>query len=559
MNNESSIWLFLRKMRAPLIVLNMAHAIPVLLLTLVSGLDASGNTTHLTIFDAMYIVGYTATTIGFGEIPYAFSYPQRIVVLLTIYTAVPAWFYALGSLVSLFQDKTYLNAIKMNAFRRKVARLGQEFIIICGYNHASKLLIDQLNVDNLYRIVVIDKNPEKIEQLDIELYMPTIPSITADASMTSVLKSSGIQSQNCKYIITMFDDDQLNLKVSVRAHILNANLTIISRSSVRHGSENLLNIGVDHVIDIFDIIAKRIDFAFRSPYLFNLLHWVHGGNLHVSKSDILPTGKYIVCSKGRFGKTLQRILDKNNIEYTYLDINREIHEKVASDKEFFMQAGLEHAACIIAGTNDDAINLSIIATARGINPAIFAIVRENEVEEKSLFSHLRVDKIFILDHIAATDGYNYIDRPLTIPFIQELETLSNQQIQATLETITKRINKRPSLIEIHVNLKRMYALHTLCSQCSISVGQLLNNPYKDGEDLEIVILGIQRKHGGFILLPDDNVLFEPHDHILLATSKPSLDIFTTIVNHYYELYYVVHGVEAQRFNLPWKKKATLKY
>lgn len=555
MNNESSIWLFLRKMRAPLIVLNLAHAIPVLLLTLVGGIDAQGNPAHLTIFDAMYIVGYTATTIGFGEIPYAFSYPQRIVVLITIYTTVPAWFYALGSLIALFQEKTFINAVKMNTFRRKVSRLGQDFIIICGYNNASKLLIDQLNHDNFYRIVVIDKSPEKIEQLDIELYMPTIPSIVADASMTSVLKSSGIQSPNCKFIVTLFDDDQLNLKVAVRAHILNANLHIISRSSVSHGSENLLNIGVDHVIDIFDIIAKRIDFALRSPYLFNVLHWIQGGNLHVSKSDILPTGKYIVCSKGRFGKTLQRVLDKNNIEYTYLDINREIHEKVASDKEFFMQAGIEHASCIIAGTNDDAINLSIIATARGINPNIFAIVRENELEEKSLFSHLRVDKIFILDQIAAIDGYNYIDRPLTIPFIRELEKLSDQYVASTLLSITDRINKRPTLLEMQVNHTYMHALYEICYDSHITIGQLLNNPYKDGEDLEILILALQRSNGEFILLPDETTAIQQDDRILLATSKTSLEKFTTIVNHYYELYYVIHGVEAKRLRLPWGQKA----
>ncbi|MDP1785234.1 MAG: NAD-binding protein [Sulfuricurvum sp.] len=554
MNNESSIWLFLRKMRAPLIVLNLAHAIPVLLLTLVPGIDAQGNPAHLTIFDAMYVVGYTATTIGFGEIPYAFSYPQRIVVLITIYTTVPAWFYALGSLIALFQDKTYVNAIKMNTFRRKVSRLGQDFIIICGYNNASKLLIDQLNRDNLYRIVVIDKSPEKIEQLDIELYMPTIPSITADASMTSVLRASGIQSPNCKFIVTLFDDDQLNLKVAVRAHILNGSLHIISRSSVRHGSENLLNIGVDHVIDIFDIIAKRIDFALRSPYLFNILHWIQGGNLHVSKSDILPTGKYIVCSKGRFGKTLQRVLDKNNIEYTYLDINREIHEKVASDKDFFVQAGIENASCIIAGTNDDAINLSIIATARGINPNIFAIVRENELEEKSLFSHLRVDKIFILDQVAAIDGYNYIDRPLTIPFIKELANLSNDQVASTLLSITDRINKRPALIEIHLNHTHTHALYELCHDHQITIGQLLNNPYKDGKDLEIVILGIQRENGQFILLPNEDTVFQRHDHILLASTKTSLERFTTMVNHYYELYFVIHGVEAKRLRFPWLHK-----
>lgn len=394
MNNESSIWLFLRKMRAPLIVLNLAHAIPVLLLTLVPGIDAQGNPTHLSIFDAMYIVGYTATTIGFGEIPYAFSYPQRIIVLITIYTTVPAWLYALGTLISLFQDKTYIHAIKMNAFRRKVQQLGQDFIIICGYTDSAKLLIDKLNEDNLYRLIVIDKNSDKIEALESELYMPSIPAITADASMTDVLKSSGIQSPNCKFLVTLFDDDQLNLKISVRARILNEDIKIIARSGIKHGGENLTNIGVDHVIDIFSIIARRIDFALKSPYLFNLLNWVQGGNLHVSKTDILPTGKYIVCSRGRFGNTIQNTLDKNNIEYTYLDINKEVHEKVSSDQDFFLEAGILESSCIIAGTNDDAINLSIIATARAINPNIFAIVRENELEERSLFSHLRVDKIF---------------------------------------------------------------------------------------------------------------------------------------------------------------------
>ncbi|MCL4432892.1 MAG: NAD-binding protein [Epsilonproteobacteria bacterium] len=551
MNNESSIWLFLRKMRAPLIVLNLAHAIPVLLLTLVPGIDAQGNPTHLSIFDAMYIVGYTATTIGFGEIPYAFSYPQRIIVLITIYTTVPAWLYALGTLISLFQDKTYIHAIKMNAFRRKVQQLGQDFIIICGYTDSAKLLIDKLNEDNLYRLIVIDKNSDKIEALESELYMPSIPAITADASMTDVLKSSGIQSPNCKFLVTLFDDDQLNLKISVRARILNEDIKIIARSGIKHGGENLTNIGVDHVIDIFSIIARRIDFALKSPYLFNLLNWVQGGNLHVSKTDILPTGKYIVCSRGRFGNTIQNTLDKNNIEYTYLDINKEVHEKVSSDQDFFLEAGILESSCIIAGTNDDAINLSIIATARAINPNIFAIVRENELEERSLFSHLRVDKIFILDQIAALDGYNYIDRPMTLKFIDGISAFDNQKLVDTLLLITNRINKRPKLLELTIDYQHMYALTHCLEACPVTIGQILNNPYQDGIDLKIVILGIQRANGDFILLPNDNTHLERSDHILFATTIPSLKKFETIINHYYELYYVLHGVEAQRFKLPW--------
>lgn len=552
-NTEASIWLFLRKMRTPLIVLNLAHAIPVILLTLIPGTDAQGNPAHLSFFDAMYIVGYTATTIGFGEIPYPFTYPQRIVVLLTIYATVPAWIYALGSIIALLQEKTFIYAIKMNTFRRKVRHLGQDFIIICGYTDAGKLLIDKLNEDNLYRIVVIDKSIEKIEALQSELYMPSIPAIVADASMTDVLKSSGVQSPHCKFLVTLFDDDQLNLKISVRARILNEDLKIIARSGVKHGSENLVNIGVDHIIDIFSIIARRIDFALKSPYLFNLLSWVQGGNLHVSKSDILPTGKYIVCSKGRFGKTLQNTLDKNGIDYTYLDINKEIHEKVSSDQDFFLQAGISEASCIIAGTNDDAINLSIIATARTLNPKIFAIVRENELEEKSLFSHLRVDKIFIVDQIAALDGYNYIDRPMTFEFIEGISDFDKEKLVDTLLLITDRVNKRPALIEMAIDQSHMYALHQFVEHTPVTIGHLLNNPYRDGNDLEIVMLGLKRVDGTFILLPSSDTLFQANDHLLFATTRPSLETFRTIINHYYELYYVVHGTEAQRFTLPWQK------
>lgn len=547
MNNESTIWLFLRKMRVPLIVLNLAHAIPVVLLTIVPGTGDNGQPLHLSFFDAMYVVAYTATTIGFGEIPYAFSYAQRIIVFITIYSTVPAWIYALGSIIALLQEKTFTNAIKMNTFRRKVRHLGQDFIIVCGYTDAGKLLIDKLNKDNLYRIIVIDKSIEKIEALQSEMYLPSIPAIVADASMTEVLKSSGIESPHCKFLVTLFDDDQLNLKICVRARILNQGLRIIARSGIKQGGENLSNIGVDHVIDAFSIISKRIDFALRSPYLFNLLSWVQGGNLHVSKSDILPVGKYIVCSKGRFGNTLQKTLDNNRIEYTYLDINKEIHEKVSSDQDFFIQAGIMDAACIIAGTNDDAINLSIVATARSLNPKIFVIVRENELEERSLFSNLRVDKIFILDQIAALDGYNYIDRPMTFKFIDEIAKLDKEMYVDALLLITKKVNKRPALIEMEIDEHHMYALSRYLTEQSVSIAQLIRNPYRNGEDLEIVILGLERSNGEFILLPDESTLLQPNDHILFASTRPSLERFQLIVNHYYELYYVIHGVEARRF------------
>ncbi|MDQ1325170.1 MAG: voltage-gated potassium channel [Campylobacterota bacterium] len=554
MHHESSVWLLLRKLRTPLIVLNLAHAIPVLFLTLVPGADNDGNPYYLSFFDAMYMVAYTATTIGFGEIPYAFTYPQRIVLIITIYAAVPAWLYALGSIIALFQDKAFVYAIRMNTFRRKVRNLKQDFIIICGYTDAGRLLIDKLNEDNLYRIIVIDKNAEKIEALKSELYMPSIPAVVADASSTDVLKSAGVLSPHCKYLITLFDDDQINLKISVRARILNKKLKIIARSGLKQEGENLTNIGVNHVIDIFSIIARRIDFALKSPYLFNLYSWMQGGNLHVSKTDILPTGKYIVCSGGRFGKTLKKTLDKNHIDYIFLDVNKKIHEKVVSDQEFFLEAGIMEASCIIAGTNDDAINLSIIATARALKSDIFVIVRENELEERSLFSHLRADKIFMIDQIAALDAYNYIDRPMTFDFINTISFFEKEKLIDTLEHITNRVNKRPALMEFAINPNTMYALCDFLIHTPISMGQIINNPYHDGIDLEIAILGIKRENGEFILMPDDKTFLQLNDHLLIATIQPSLKRFMTIVNHHHELYYVLNAVEEKSIYIPFTKR-----
>lgn len=554
MRHESSIWLILRKLRTPLIVLNLAHAIPVLLLTLVPGADGEGNPIHLSFFDSMYVVAYTATTIGFGEIPYAFTYPQRIILLITIYAAVPAWLYALGSIIALFQDKAFIHAIRMNTFRRKVRNLKQDFIIICGYTDAGRLLINKLNEDNLFRIIVIDKNADKIEALKSELYMPSIPAVVADASSTDVLKSAGVLSTHCKYLITLFDDDQINLKISVRARILNKNLKIIARSGLKQGGENLTNIGVNHVIDIFLIIARRIDFALKSPYLFNLYSWMQGGNLHVSKTDILPSGKYIVCSGGRFGKTLKKTLDKNHMNYIFLDVNKKINEKVSSDQEFFLEAGIMNASCIIAGTNDDAINLSIVATARALKPDIFVIVRENELEERSLFSHLRADKIFMIDQIAALDAYNYIDRPMTYDFIDTISFFEKEKLIDTLEHITNRVNKRPDLLELAVNPNTMYALCDFLTHTPVTLGQIINNPYHNGIDLEIAVLGIKRKDGKFILMPEDKTPLQLNDHLLIATIQPSLKSFMTIVNHHHELYYVLHGVEEKTIYIPFTKR-----
>jgi len=76
--NDSSLWIILQRMRLPFVVILVTYTIAMIGLILIPGMDDKGDVYHMSIFDAFYFVTYTATTIGFGELPYALTHYQKI-------------------------------------------------------------------------------------------------------------------------------------------------------------------------------------------------------------------------------------------------------------------------------------------------------------------------------------------------------------------------------------------------------------------------------------------------------------------------------------------------
>jgi hypothetical protein len=105
---DSFLFLFLRRMRVPLVVLISAYSIATVGFTLIPGVDDQGNPWRMSVFEAFYVVSYTGSTIGFGEVPYAFSPAQRAWTMVSIYVTVIAWLFSIGSIVSLLQDPAYI-------------------------------------------------------------------------------------------------------------------------------------------------------------------------------------------------------------------------------------------------------------------------------------------------------------------------------------------------------------------------------------------------------------------------------------------------------------------
>jgi hypothetical protein len=176
---SAAVFLVLRRMRVPLVTLVLVFAISVFGLSLVPGEAEDGSPVRMTLFDAFYFMSYTATTIGFGELPHAFTHAQRLWVVVCIYLTVVAWAYAIGALLTLLQDRAFRQALAVQHFERKVRRISEPFLIVAGYGQTGALVVRSF--DRLGRqLVVLDTSADKIDALDLMPYRGDVPGLVAD-------------------------------------------------------------------------------------------------------------------------------------------------------------------------------------------------------------------------------------------------------------------------------------------------------------------------------------------------------------------------------------------
>jgi voltage-gated potassium channel len=229
---NNSLFIVLQKMRIPFLVIIITYTIAIIGLILIQGIDENGNPTKMSIFDAFYFISYTATTIGFGETPYTFTYPQRIWVTFSIYITVLGWFYGIGSLVSLLQDKLFIQEMQRTKFLRQIKNLNERFIIVLGYNQITKKIIIKA-LEQGVRSVVIEKDKSRINDLILENFTPTVPVLYSETYSVRVLEAAGITKRNCKAIVSLFEDDALNLKTTLIAKSLNKNVKVAVKSTTK--------------------------------------------------------------------------------------------------------------------------------------------------------------------------------------------------------------------------------------------------------------------------------------------------------------------------------------
>jgi voltage-gated potassium channel len=527
---SATIFLILRRMRAPLITLILIFAVSVLGLTLIPGQDDAGQPWRMSIFDSFYFMSYTATTIGFGELPYPFTDAQRLWVMGTIYLTVIGWAYAISALLSLLQDRAFRSALALQHFSRKVARLREPFLLIAGYGQTGELLgrsFDELG----RRFTVIDMRDARIDALELDTLRADVPGLVGDARNPHDLQVAGLGHPFCEGVLALTDDDEVNLAVTMAAALLRPELTVVARTTSAVVAERMRSFGDPSVINPFDRFGDHLRLALRSPAAYQLMTWLESGpgaELPPRASAPAP-GRWVVCGYGRFGRQFARDLRTEGLEVTVIEPRPadDDHDPQAdpgldlvvgdeSEPAVMARADLASAVGFVAGTDNDTTNLSLVAAARRTNPDLFVAARQNEPTSAALFTAMEVDALLVPTEMIAHEVYAQLSTPLLWRFVRELPGQDDDWAAGLIDRLTEECATRlGALWRVRLDRAEAPSLGPWLERGALTLGDLLRSPDDREQRLPAVPLLLLRGDE-CVLAPGDEFVLRADDHLLLA-------------------------------------------
>lgn len=520
---SSAIFLVMRRMRMPLITLIVVFAISVCGLALIPGVDADGKAVRVTLFEAFYFMSYTASTIGFGELPYPFTSAQRLWVTISIYLTVIGWAYAIGSLLTLLQDRMFRQALAFQRFTRKVARQREPFWLLAGYGRAGELLARDFDALG-QRIVVIDNASDRIETLDLASYHADIPGLVADAANPHHLDAAGLNHPCCTGVLALTGDEEINLAVTMAVALLRPELPVIASAVSVRVAQRMHALGTPTVINPFDRFGDHLRLALHAPASYQLLTWLEAGPGAAlpERGDPPTRGRWVVCGYGRFGREIAADLRAAGLEVGVIE--RANHGPAepgvivgdATDAAVLAQANLDSAVGLVAGSDNDTTNLLTLAAARRLNPRLFLAARQNRSTSAALFKAMRVDARLVPSEVIAHEVYAQISTPLLWQIIQQIPARSEAWAAELIARLQDNCGQRlPALWAITLNREQAPSLGNWLDEGRIALADLLRSP--DDRSLQLRVVPLLLMRGAATeLTPDGQTVLARGDRLLFA-------------------------------------------
>lgn len=558
---DNIVYIVFRRMRTPLLALIITYSLAILGLVLVPGQDPQGNTWHLSFFHAFYFVSFMATTVGFGEIPYEFTDAQRLWATFSIYATVVAWVYSIGAVIALLQNQTFLRALREDVFAMRVKRLREPFHLVCGYGDTGRELVESLTERDKH-VVAVEIDQDRVSGLKLENLRQYVPAISGDAGRPQILLDAGLRHSKCTSVVAVTNKNEINLKIAITSKQLREDITVICRADSLEVEANMASFGTDYIVDPFDTFASLLAIALQAPCMYLLHEWLSGMSDELLQEPIYPPsdGFWILCGYGRFGKAVYKYLQQQGIRTVIIEAYPNTTGSPpegcvigwGTEAVTLQEANIEKAVGLVAGTHDDTNNLSIIMSARELNPDLFIIARHNLRENQALFDAAEANLVMYPARIIADKIRVLLGTPLHNEFEQLARFKDDEWACELISRIVAVTTKEvPEVWEVTLNRQDTHAVCTAVSEGSeVIIDHIITDPRERSHRLPCVALLLKRANST-ILVPEANTRLRENDHLLFCGQPQAADRMDWTLQNEHALSYVLTG-EAPPQGWVWK-------
>lgn len=539
----------LREMRPPLILLILVYSLGIGVMVLIPGIDG----TPMGMFHAFYFMTYTATTTGFGELPQEFSDAQRMWATVCLYMSVVAWIYGIGTIIRLVQNPHFTLAVAQARFASAVARIREPFVIICGFGDTGSLLARGLS-DRRMTAVIIDADVERIKALNLRDYAVPMPGLEGDAKVPKNLQDAGVARPECRAVVLLTGDEDINLQIAVMVRLLNPAAEVVCRTTSHSHEEELKGLGSVTLIDPFETWARELGLALHQPPLHTLDEWLVGAHgVTLERLISYPRGTWILCGYGKLGRSLHQSLRRWSVNTVVIDPTIEDAQEVEvgiaglATRANLIKAGVADAAGIVAATNSDSDNLAILLTARNLNRDVHLIVRQNHHENELAFNAASADLIMQPSLVTARRLLLQLISPLIQELLDYLEAHPDFLRAAVFPQLRSRVGERdPALWTLQVDDHHAPAVSAYLDRgAELSLGDLTRDRRNRDEYLACVPLMLKRQDERH-MMPDAQFPVGAGDEILMCSSRSAQSQIRSNLADEYALEYLTTGSAAVR-------------
>jgi Trk K+ transport system NAD-binding subunit len=325
----------------------------------------------------------------------------------------------------------------------------------------------------------------------------------------------------------------------------------------------MASFGTSHIINPFEIYAKRLALSIRSSSAYLIYEWLTNPYHNLRDEPVVPPrGTWVICGYGRFGKAVSRYLEYEGIQTSIIEAdpegtsapNKTIIGR-GTEAVTLREAKIHEASAIVAATNEDSNNLSIILTAQDeskkskqktgeIKSNLFTVARQNSNRNKEVFEAAELDFIMQPASIIAGEILSIIKTPLLANFLmlarREKEDWANLLISRISGFVEDEV---PDTWMLEICEEQTPAIMMeLKNNRRVRVSDILKNPRDRSIHLNCMVLLICRNHKDY-LIPDDTMEIIAGDKMLFCGSESSEKLLLWTVGNYNIYNYIRTGIE----------------